>query len=145
MHDHAQWLFFVDNFEHVFEREWLEIQAVGGVVVGRYRLRVAVDHDGFVTVLAQGQRSVYAAVVKLNALTDAVGAATQNHDFFVGSRLGLTLATFGFVGRIKVSGIGGELGRAGVHTFVNRPYLQGAALLADGGVCGFELAGQTTV
>ena len=33
-------------FEHVLERQRLEEQPVGGVVVGRHRLRVAVDHDG---------------------------------------------------------------------------------------------------
>ena len=36
----------VDDLEHVLERERLEVQPVGGVVVGRHRLRVAVDHDG---------------------------------------------------------------------------------------------------
>ena len=34
-------------------RQRLEIEPVGGVVVGRHRLRIAVDHDGLVAGLAQ--------------------------------------------------------------------------------------------
>ena len=36
-----------DDFEHVLGGQRLEIQSVGGVVVGRHRLRIAVDHDRF--------------------------------------------------------------------------------------------------
>jgi hypothetical protein len=35
-----------EDLEHVLERERLEVEAVGGVVVGRDGLGVAVDHDG---------------------------------------------------------------------------------------------------
>ena len=78
--DHAVGLLVVDDLEHVFERQRLEIEAVGGVVVGGHRLRIAVDHDGLVAVLAQRQRGVHAAVVELDALADAVGAAAEDHD-----------------------------------------------------------------
>ena len=37
-------LLALDHREHVLERERLEVEAVGGVVVGRDGLRVAVDH-----------------------------------------------------------------------------------------------------
>ena len=36
----------LDDLEHVLGRERLEIEPVGGVVVGRDGLRIAVDHDG---------------------------------------------------------------------------------------------------
>jgi hypothetical protein len=38
----------VDDLQHVLGRQRLEIEPVGGVVVGRDRLRIAVDHDGLV-------------------------------------------------------------------------------------------------
>ena len=38
----------VADLEHVLERERLEVEPVGGVVVGRHGLRVAVDHHGLV-------------------------------------------------------------------------------------------------
>ena len=50
LHDHAVQravlAFGVDDLQHVFGGQRLEIQPVGGVVVGRHRFRIAVDHDG---------------------------------------------------------------------------------------------------
>jgi hypothetical protein len=57
LHDHALGLLLVDDLEDVLERERLEIEAVGRVVVGRDGLGVAVDHDG----LEAGSRSASAA------------------------------------------------------------------------------------
>jgi hypothetical protein len=99
LHDHALGLFLVDDLQHVFQRQRLEVQAVGGVVVGGHGLRVAVDHDGLVPVLAHRQRRMHAAVVELDALADAVGAAAQHHDLLARGRLGLALV---LVGRIQV-------------------------------------------
>ena len=67
----------LDDAEHVLERERLEVQAVGGVVVGRDRLRVAVDHHRVAPGLAHGHRGVHAAVVELDALADAVRSASR--------------------------------------------------------------------
>ena len=69
----------VHQLEHVLHRQRLEIQSVGGVVVGRHRLGVAVDHDGLVAGLAQRVGRVHAAVVELDALADAIGPAAE-HD-----------------------------------------------------------------
>ena len=70
----------VDDLEHVLERQRLEVQAVGRVVIGRHGFRIAVDHDRFVAVLAQRERGVHAAVVELDALPDAVRAAAEHDD-----------------------------------------------------------------
>ena len=80
LHDHAFWLFDAADFEYVFERHRFEIQTIGRVVVGRNRLGVAIDHDRFVAVFAQGHGGMHATVVKLDALPDAIGTAAQNHD-----------------------------------------------------------------
>jgi hypothetical protein len=52
LHDHAVQravlALGVDDFEHVLGRQRFEIEPVGGVVVGRHRLRIAVDHDGII-------------------------------------------------------------------------------------------------
>ena len=42
--DHALGLLDLDDLEHVLDRERLEVEARGGVVVGRHGLRVAIDH-----------------------------------------------------------------------------------------------------
>ena len=65
--------------EDVLERQRLEVQAVGGVVVGGDRLRVAVDHHRVAAGRADGHRRVDAAVVELDALADAVGSGAEDH------------------------------------------------------------------
>ena len=53
--DRAGLLLGVDDLEHVLQRERLEVEPVGGVVVGGDGLGVAVDHDRLVAGLAQRQ------------------------------------------------------------------------------------------
>ena len=72
-------LLFVDA-QHILQGQRLEIQLVGGVVVCGNRLRIAVYNDGLKAQLFQGDRRVDAAVVELNALSDTVRAAAQDHD-----------------------------------------------------------------
>ena len=50
--DRAGLLLGVHDLEHVLERQRLEVEPVGGVVVGRDGLRVAVDHHRLVAGLA---------------------------------------------------------------------------------------------
>ena len=131
LHHHALGLLVLDDVEHVLEGERLEVEAVGGVVVGGDRLRVAVDHDGLVAQLAHLLDGVHAAVVELDALADAVGAAAQDdHRFLVGNGQSFVLL---LVGGVEVRSVGLELGRAGVHRLVGgddavgdaaRPHLQ---------------------
>ena len=142
LHDHAQRLFHGDDLEHVFQRHRLEVQAVAGVVVGGHRLRVAVDHDGLVAVLAHRQRRMHAAVVELDALADAVGPAAQHHDLLARGRLGLALLV---VGGVHVGRGRGELGRAGVHTLVDRAHAEGVAAAAQVVLVGAQQLGQALV
>ena len=64
----------VDQLQHVLGGQRLEVEAVGGVVVGGDRLGVAVDHDRLDADLVQREGRVAAAVVELDALADAVRA-----------------------------------------------------------------------
>ena len=58
----------------------LEVEAVGGVEVGRYRLRVGVGDQRFVARLLQRPHCVHCRVVELDALadTDRPGADDQH-------------------------------------------------------------------
>ena len=78
--DHPVRLLDIDDVEDVLVGERLEIEPVGGVVIGGDRLRVAVDHDRLVAVLCQGEDAVHAAVVELDPLADPVRPAAQDHD-----------------------------------------------------------------
>ena len=66
------------DFHHVLEGQRLEIEPVGGVVVGRDRFRVAVDHDRLVARVGQRVAGVAAAIVELDALADPVRAAAED-------------------------------------------------------------------
>ncbi len=91
LHDHAMQgavgSFGIDDLQHVFGRERLEIQTIRGVVVGRHRFRIAVDHDGFVAGVMQREAGMAAAVVELDALADPVRSAAKDDDLvLVGGR-----------------------------------------------------------
>ena len=136
LHDHADVRalrgFVLVDRPNIFESQRLEVEAVAGVVVGRDGLRIAVDHDRLVAVVAQRERGVAAAVIEFNSLPDAIGPAAENDDFLLVGRRGLV---FLFVGRVKVRREAFELGGAGVDAFVDRHH---AVLLAQ--VANFFLA-----
>ena len=83
--------FSFDHVHHVFVCQWLEVQAIRGVVVGGDRLRVAVHHDRFEPCITESETRMHAAVVELDSLTDAIRATTEDdHLRLVGrSHLGL--------------------------------------------------------
>ena len=142
LHDHAEGLFDVHDFQHVFQRQRLEIQPIRGIVVGRHRLRIAVDHDGLVAVFAQRQRRMHAAIIELDALADAIRPAAQHHDFLAIGRLRFALF---LVGRIHIRGVGGELGGAGIHAFIDRADAEFVTAAAHICLGDFEQMRQTPV
>ena len=77
------------DLDHVLGGQRLEIEPVGGVVVGRDRLGIAIDHDGLDAGLAQRIGGMDAAIVELDALADAVGAAAEDDHLAPVAGLGL--------------------------------------------------------
>ena len=123
-------MFDAQNFKHIFLCQRFKIEPVGGVIISRDGLGVAVDHDRFDADIAQRKRRVATAIVKLDALADAVWPATQNHHFApaAGRCLALwRLAKRGLVSRIHIGGGRGEFGSAGVDALINRVQAQGGA------------------
>ena len=84
LHDHPlqrpPLALLVENRQHVLGGQRLEIEPIRGVVVGRNRLGIAVDHDRLVARLAQSETGMAAAIVELDALPDPVRSAAQNDD-----------------------------------------------------------------
>ena len=82
--DGAVLLLAADQGDDVLLGQRLEIQPVGGVVVGADGFRVAVDHDGLEPGILQRVGGVDAAIVELDALADAVRAAAEDDDLACG-------------------------------------------------------------
>src|SRR5471032_1964206 len=142
LHDHAHRFFDGDDFQHVFQGQGLEIQAVGGIVIGRHGFRVAIDHDGFVAIFAHGEGRVHAAIVELDTLADTVRATAQYHDLFLVGRIRFAL----FVIRgIHVCRVGREFSRASIDALVDRADVQGVALLTHGSIRRLQQEAQTAV
>ena len=119
----------VDDVHHVLERERLEVELVGGVVVGGDGFGVAVDHDRLVPRIGERVGRVHAAVIELDALTDAVGACAQDHRALL--RLRRDLAFAGVVGLIVVSRLARELGGAGVDRLERGHHTEALAVGTD--------------
>ena len=67
------------NVQHILERERLEEQFVAGVVIGGDGFRIRVDHQRLQAVLLERKRGMDAAIIKFDALADAVRPAAENH------------------------------------------------------------------
>ena len=78
LHEDAVGLLVVEDRRDVLERQRLEVEPVGRVVVGRDRLGVAVDHDRLEAGLRERVAGVDAAVVELDPLADPVGPAAED-------------------------------------------------------------------
>ena len=126
--DDAVRVFGLHDLQNVLQGDRLKIEPVGGVVVGGDRLRVAVDHDGFIAVIAHGQNGMNAAVVELDALADAVGPTADDNDLFPVTDVGLALL---LVAGVHVGSGGLEFGGTGIHTLVDRAHAQIVPQLAE--------------
>ena len=134
--------FLVDDRGHVFEGERLEVEPVDRVVVGRHRLRIAVDHHGLEPLVLQGERRVATAVVELDALSDTVGSRAENHHLAAVRRGRLALP---LPGSVEIGGERLELRRTGVDALVDGGEARVAAPLAHDGRRRVERAAQLFV
>ena len=141
-------LFDPQDFHHMLEGQRFEIEPVRRVIVGGHRFRVAVDHDGFIAHVRQRKAGVAAAIIELDPLTDAVGAAAQNDHFLAVRGAGFAFHIAhrgGFIGGIHVRRLRFELGAAGVDPLehgIDPKVLAGAADVRFGPACQM---GQTRV
>ena len=74
LNNHAFRFFLVDDRNNILEGQRFEIEPIRRIVVSRDGFGIAVDHDGFITTFFCRQNTMNTRVVKLNSLTNAVGA-----------------------------------------------------------------------
>ncbi len=121
LHDDAVGALDVNDLQHILQRQWLEVEPIGGVVVGGHGLRIAVDHDGLVAELAHRQRRLHAAVVELDTLADAIRPAAEDQYLVPLRRLRLALL---LIGGVHVGGGRFEFGGAGIDALENRAHAE---------------------
>src|SRR5690606_36499500 len=132
LYDDAYGFLSVNNLDYVFQGHRFEIQSVRGGVIGGNGLRVAVDHDGFITIFTRRDGGVYTAIVEFDALTDAVWTTAEHHDFFPRARLRLTLFV---IAGIHIGSRRGQLCGAGVNAFIHRAHAKLVTMVAQGFFC----------
>ena len=131
---HAVWFLDGADLQDGLEAEFVEVEPVAAVVVGRNGLRVVVDDDGLPASLPEGIHGVDPAPVEFDAAADAVGAGTQDDD---GPRAvvgGNDVVLAPVVGQIQVVGPGREFGGQRIDLFDARMDAQGEPPLADLGL-----------
>ena len=113
----SAFLLLQQDLDDILARERLEIEPVGGVVVGRHRLRIAVDHDRLVADLGEAHAGMDAAIIELDPLADPIGSAPQHRDLAPVRDIGLAFRRpdpVPFVGAVHVGRPAAELRRAGI-------------------------------
>ena len=109
----------MNDLEHIFKRERLEVQLIRNIEVGGDSFGVRVDHDRLISPLAQRQHGAHAAVVKLDTLSDPIGTGAEDDD--LRTSFGSSFA-FLVVAAIQVRRTGGKLTGAGVDHLVRRAH-----------------------
>src|SRR5262245_54346799 len=103
--------------ENVLEREWLEVETVGCVIVGRDRLRITVHHDRLEAFVLQSESRVAAAAIEFDPLSYPVRTTAENHDLLAVAGFGLILF---LIRRVEVWRVGFEFCSARIDAFVDR-------------------------
>ena len=73
-HHHAKRYLEIQDIQHPFEGEFIEIQPIAHVIVRGYRLGVVVDHHRTVAFFANCVECLHTAPVEFNRRTNAIGA-----------------------------------------------------------------------
>ena len=83
VYNDAVWIFQLYHMAYMLEVNRLKVEDIRGVIVCGDGFGIAVVHDGLDTHILQRKGRMHTAVVKLNTLTDTVGAATDYQDLAV--------------------------------------------------------------
>ena len=118
-YDHAVRLLEVDYIHNTLEGELVEVETVAHIVVGRHGLRVIVDHNRAVALLADSVQSLNATPVELYRRTDAVSTRTEYDDRAMVVLEG-DVALDASVCYVQIVGLCRILGSQGINLLNNR-------------------------
>ena len=109
----------LDDVHDILERERLEVEAVGRVIVRGDRLGVAVDHDGLIALGLERVGSMHAAVVELDALANPVRSCREDHDTGLFCLMELRCPSY-LIGEVVVARAGSKLACTGIDRLYDR-------------------------
>ncbi len=115
---HADGLFHPDDIPHVLRAERLEVQPVGGVVVGGDGLGVVIDDDHVIAHLPQRPDTMDAAVIEFNALSDADRPRAEHHDDVPAAAAEAPALAFLVEAGVEIGRLRVKLRTAGVHHLI---------------------------
>ncbi len=107
-----------DDVHHTFKCQLIKIETVTHVIVGRHGLRVVVDHDAAVALLADGVERLHATPVELHRRADAVSTRPEHDDRLAVGAEG-DVALHARIGDIEVVGLRRILRGQGVNLLDN--------------------------
>ena len=105
-------MFEIGDVAHALKRQFLEIEAVRFIEVGRDRFGIGIDQNHFGFVPPQGARHVDGAPVELDRGADAIGAGADDDRRFLFRRGDVVGA--GLIGGVEIIGLGVKFSREGV-------------------------------
>ena len=116
-----------DNIVDMFPEYRLKIKLVSRVKIGRNRLRITVNHNGFIPSFSSCQYAVYATVIKFNPLTNSVRSRAQYHYFLfvayhtlvVHIRVALSSFHGTFKSGIVIRCLGCKFSSTGIHQLIH--------------------------
>ena len=114
----------MDDVHDVFAGERLEVELVGGGIVGGDGFGVVVHDDGLKAELPDRPHGVDSRIVELDTLPDADGAGAEDNDLF---SLRDDRLVFLGVGGIEIGHIAVKFTGAGIDHFIDREDLRAAA------------------
>ena len=98
------WLLQLNDIHHALKGEFVEVKAVAHVVVGRYGLRVIVNHHRAPAFALHREQCIHATPVKLHRASNAVSTRAEHHYRAVVVQVGhIILAAV--VGEVEVIGL----------------------------------------
>ena len=124
----------VEDVKHALEGQFVEVETVAHVVVGRHGFGVVIDHYRTETFLPDGVQCLYTAPVEFYGRSDAVGSRSEYH-YRTMVVLERNVVGNGAVGEVEVVGLCGIFGSEGVnllHIGHNACHLTACA---DGHLC----------
>ena len=123
-------LLHLDDIHHTLEGQLVEVETVAHIVVGRYGLRVVVDHHRAPAFLADSVQCLNAIPVELYGRTDAVSTRTEYDDRTM-VVLEADVALHACVGNIEVVGLSRILCSQGINLLHYRQDAIALALVAN--------------